>query len=186
MLLVALAQAACAQALGSLEMLKDARGFGYDIVLYAIAALRIGRGARTERLTTFLIGGLLAASGADAVADLWTSLGRPEEDTAAETLLSDAFALAAPGLAAATLLRFRRAADPLVKASWLNARNDVLAAFLTCASDVVAHATSLRWPGYALDLIGVVLSFQAAAIVLRSALTEPDACGPTALAEGSR
>jgi Co/Zn/Cd efflux system component len=167
-------------------MLKDARGFGYDIVLYAIAALRIGRGARTERLTTFLIGGLLAASGADAVADLWTSLGRPEEDTAAETLLSDAFALAAPGLAAATLLRFRRAADPLVKASWLNARNDVLAAFLTCASDVVAHATSLRWPGYALDLIGVVLSFQAAAIVLRSALTEPDACGPTALAEGSR
>ncbi|MGH1570877.1 hypothetical protein ACRAWG_09640 [Methylobacterium sp. P31] len=73
-----------------------------------------------------------------------------------------------------------------MKASWLNARIDALAAFLTCASDALARATSLRWPGYALDLIGVVLSFQAAAIVLRSALTEPDACGPTALAEGSR
>jgi len=183
---IALVQAACAQALGAPDMLKDARGFGWDIALYVIAALRFGRGTWAERISTLLVGALLAGSGIDTVADLWSNLGHSEETTAAETLLSDAFALAAPGLAAAVLFRFQRAADPLVTASWLNARNDLLAAVLTSACDLTGHATSLRWPGYALDLIGVILSFQAAAIVLRSAFVEPVERSPLAVAEGSR
>ena len=186
LLVIALVQAACAQAIGAQEMLKDARGFGWDIALYVIAALRFGRGTWAERISTLLVGALLAGSGIEALADLWTSLGHPEDTSATETLLSDAFALAAPGLAAAVLFRFRRAADPLVTASWLNARNDLLAAVLTSACDLTGHATSLRWPGYALDLIGVILSFQAAAIVLRSAFVEPVVRSPLAVAEGSR
>src|SRR3954447_24587800 len=121
LLLIALVQAACAQALGAPDMLKDARGFGWDIALYVIAALRFGRGTWAERASTFLVGALLAASGIDTLADLWSSFGHPEEENATETLLSDAFAFAAPGLAAAVLFRFRHATDPLVKASWLNA-----------------------------------------------------------------
>lgn len=184
--LIAFAQAVCAQVLGAQEMLKDARGFGWDIALYVIAALRFGRGTWAERASTILVGVLLAASGIDALTDLCTSLGRPEEETATETLLSDTFALAAPGLAAAVLFRFRRAADPLVTASWLNARNDLLAAVLAGACDLTGQVVGLRWPGVALDLIGVLLSFQAAAIVLRSALAEPGMGGPVALVESSR
>ncbi|MCJ2049467.1 hypothetical protein [Methylobacterium sp. J-070] len=184
--MIALVQAACAQALGAQDMLKDARGFGWDIALYWIAALRFGRGTWAERASTLLVGALLAGSGIDALADMWTDLGRSESDSTADTLLSDAFALAAPGLAAAVLLRFRHTTDPLVAASWLNARNDLLAAVLTVVCDMTGHVVGLRWPGFALDLIGVMLSFQAAAIVLRSALVAPATLEPIALAERSR
>lgn len=185
-ILIALGQAACAQVLGAQDLLKDARGFGWDIALYVIAALRFGRGTRAERTSIFLVGALLAASGIDTFADLWTSFGRSEEDTAAETLLSDAFALAAPGLAAAVLFQFRRATDPLVRASWLNARNDLLVAVLAGACDLTGHVVGLRWPGVALELIGVLLSFQAAVVVLRSAIAEADTGGLVALVEGAR
>ncbi len=184
--LIALVQAACAQLLGAQDMLKDARGFGWDIALYVIAALRFGRGTWAERISTLLVGALLAGSGIDALADLWTSFGRPEEETAAQTLLADAFAFAAPGLAAAVLVPFRRAADPLVTASWLNARNDLSAAVLSGACDLTGHVAGLHWPGVALDVIGVLLSFQAAAIVLRAALAGSDMAGLVALPEGSR
>ncbi|MHB2208065.1 hypothetical protein [Methylobacterium sp. CM6257] len=185
-LVIALVQAACAQTIGAKDMLKDARGFGWDIALYVIAALRFGRGSWAERVSTLLVGALLAGSGIDALADLWADLGRPESDGATETLLSDTFALAAPGLAAAMLLRFRRAADPLVTASWLNARNDLLAAVLTGACDVTGHVAGLHWPGVALDMIGVLLSFQAAGTVLRSALVTTDTLEPVALVEETR
>lgn len=185
-ILIALVQAACAERLGAPEMLKDARGFGWDIALYVIAALRFGRGTWAERISTLLVGALLAGSGIDALSDLWTSFGRPEEDTATEALMSDAFAFAAPGLAAALLFRFRRAAEPLVTASWLNARNDLLAAALSGACDLTDHAVGLHWPGVALDVMGVLLSFQAAATVLRAALDEFDMGGLVAQTEGSR
>jgi hypothetical protein len=184
--LIALVQAACAQVLGAQEMLKDARGFGWDFALYVIAALRFGRGTWAQRTSTFLVGALLATSGIETLADLWTSFGRPEEETATETLLSDGFALAVPGFAAAVLFQFRRATDPLVTASWLNARNDLLAAVLAGACDLTGCVAGLRWPSVAVDLIGVFLSFQASALVLRSALAEPDLDGRVALVEAPR
>ncbi len=168
-LVLAFVQAACAWLLTAPDLLKDAHAFGYDIALYAVAALRIGSGARIDRIATVLVGILLAGSGFDGLSDLWTSLGRVEDDSMAQVLLSDAFALAAPCFAAILLLRFRREADPLVRASWLNARADLIAAALSIISDLVGNAMSLPWLGYAFDLIGVILSFQAAGIVLRSA-----------------
>ncbi|WP_336491084.1 cation transporter [Methylobacterium nigriterrae] len=168
-LLLALVEAAWAHAIGSKDLLKDASGFGYDIALNAVAAFVFGRGARAERLSAFVIGGLLAATGIDALADLWSDIQHPDASSVGEIVTSNLVGVAVACFAAAALVRFRNDANPLIQATWLNARNDASAAVLTAVLGLLAHMAPVRWPEYALDLIGVIFSFQAAATVLRAA-----------------
>jgi Co/Zn/Cd efflux system component len=168
-LLLALVEAAWAHAIGSKDLLKDASGFGYDIALNVVAAIVFGRGARTERLSAFVIGALLAATGIDGLSDLWSDLQNPDPSSVGEIVTSNLVAVAVACFAAAALVRFRNDTNPLVQATWLNARNDAAAAVLTAVLGLLAHLAPVRWPEYALDLIAVIFSFQAAATVLRSA-----------------
>ncbi|KAB1069505.1 hypothetical protein F6X53_30970 [Methylobacterium soli] len=168
-LLLALVEAAWAHAIGSKDLLKDASGFGYDIALNVVAAFVFGRGARTERLSAFVIAALLAATGIDGLSDLWSDLQNPDASSVGEIVTSNLIAVAVACFAAAALVRFRNDQNPLVQATWLNARNDAAAAVLTAVLGLLAHLAPVRWPEYALDLIGVIFSFQAAVTVLRSA-----------------
>jgi Co/Zn/Cd efflux system component len=166
---VALAEGAWAQAVGSKDLLKDASSFGYDIGLNVISALVFGRGARVERLSALAIAALLVIGGLNGLVDLWADIQSPERSSIGEVAVSSVFGIAAAGFAAATLVRFRRSQNPLIQATWLNARNDVIAAGLTAFLAVLAGLAPVRWPEYALELVGVLLTFQAAATVLMSA-----------------
>ena len=167
-LLFALGEAAWAHIVGSQDLAKDAHGFGYDIALNAVAAFVFGRGARVERLSALVIAALLAAAGVSGLVELWAELQNPSTVSTAEVATSNLVATAVACLAAGALLRFRNEANPLIKATWLNARNDLIATILTAAFSLVAHLAPVRWPEYALDLIGVIFSFQAAVAVLRA------------------
>jgi Co/Zn/Cd efflux system component len=174
-LLFALGEAAWAHIVGSQDLAKDAHGFGYDIALNVVAAFVFGRGARVERLSALVIAVLLAAAGVSGLQELWAELQNPSAVSTAEVATSNLVATAVACLAAGALLRFRSEANPLIKATWLNARNDLIATILTAAFSLLAHLVPVRWPEYALDLIGVVFSFQAAVAVLRAAghVSEP-------------
>ena len=174
----AVGEALWAHAIGSTDLIKDASGFGYDIALNAIAAAVFGRGARIESLSALAIGGLLAATGIDGLLDLWTELQNPTPESIKGVVTSNGVATAVACLAMAALLRFRNDANPLIKATWLNARNDAVAAVLTAGLGLLAHLAPVRWPEYGLDLIGVIFSFQAAATVLRTSWPDIRAAWP--------
>ena len=178
-LLFALGEAAWAQIVGSQSLAQDAHGFGYDIALNVVAALVFGRGAQVERWSALVIAVLLAAAGVSGLMELWAELSKPSVISTAEVASSNLIATAVACLAAIALLRFRNDANPVIKATWLNARNDVVATTLTAALSLFAHMAPVRWPEHAIDLIGVVFSFQASVAVLRATILVPPAvAGP--------
>ncbi|WP_194075100.1 cation transporter [Methylobacterium durans] len=155
-----------------------------------MAAFVFGRGARTERLSAIVIGLILAATGIDGLCDLWSDLQSPDTSGLGEIVASNLVAVAAASLAAAALARFRNDANPLIQATWLNARNDAAAAVLTAILSILAHFAPVRWPEYVLDLIFVIFSFQAAVTVLRMAWRDlkasPSSEGLAAIARSTR
>ena len=175
---VASGEGAWARHIGSPDLFKDATGFGYDIALNVVAALVFGRGPRAERRSALAIAALLAASGVDALADVWADLRHPGPEGVGEVVASNLVSTGVALVSVLALLRFRDAANPLVKATWLNARNDAVATTLTAVLSVAARLLPVRWPETALDLIGVAFSFQAAYAVLRASRAAPDAGGP--------
>ena len=169
-LLFALGEAVWAQVVSSQSLAQDAHGFGYDIALNVVAALVFGRGAQVERWSAVVIAVLLAASGVSSLMDLWSELSTPSVISTAEIASSNLVATAVACLSATALMRFRNEANPLIKATWLNARNDVVATVLTAALSLFAHMAPVRWPEHAIELIGVIFSFQAAVAVLRATI----------------
>lgn len=174
----ALGEALWAHLIGSADLVKDASGFGYDIALNVVAASVFGRGARIESLSALVIGGLLAATGIDGLIDFWTEVQNATVESMEEVVTSNGVATAVSCLTMAALLRFRDAENALIQATWLNAHNDAVAALLTAGLSIVAHLAPVRWPEYALDLIGVIFSFQAAYTVLRTSWPEIRAALP--------
>lgn len=168
--LFALGEAAWAQVVGSQSLAQDAHGFSYDIALNIVAALVFGRGAQIERWSAVVIALLLAAAGVSGLIDLWAELSKPTAISTAEVASSNLIATAVACLAATALMRFRNEANPLIKATWLNARNDVVATVLSAVLSLFTHMAPVRWPEHAIDLIGVIFSFQAAAAVLRETI----------------
>ncbi|GJE17976.1 cation transporter [Methylobacterium marchantiae] len=164
----ALGEALWAHLIGSADLIKDASGFGYDIALNVVAASVFRRGVRIESLSALVIGGLLAATGIDGLIDFWTEVQNSTVESMEEVVTSNGVATAVSCLAMAALVRFRDDENPLIKATWLNARNDAVADLLTSGLSVFAHLAPVRWPEYALDLIAVMFSFQAAYTVLRT------------------
>lgn len=177
-LVFALCEALYAHRVGSADLIKDASGYGYDIALNVVAACVFGRGARIESLSALVIGGLLAATGIDGLIDVWTEVQNATVETMEDVVTSNGVATAVSCLAMTALMRFRRDANPLIRATWLNARNDAAAALITACLGVVVHMSPVRWPGYALDLVAVGFSFQAAYTVLRTSWPEIRAALP--------
>ncbi|MFE1602464.1 cation transporter [Methylobacterium sp. ID0610] len=171
-LAAALGEAALARATGSRGLLGDAGSFGYDIALNGVAALVFGRGARIERLSALVIAGILLATGIDGLTDFVANLRDPAGEEVGEVVTANLVATLVACLAALTLRRFRADDHPLVRATWLNARNDAIATLTTAALGLLATLAPARWPGALLDLAGVVFSFQAAASVLWAAWRE--------------
>ncbi|KAA2242078.1 hypothetical protein [Salinarimonas soli] len=160
-------QALWALSIGSAQLLKDAIDWVYDVALYIIAALVFGRGVRAEQASALVIAGVLAVAGVHTLYDLWDKVVQPrpiEPFTIGFSAVSSAII---GYLVLAALLRFRGDANPLIRATWVSARNAAISTTVFSTATYLTRTATSRWPEYGLDLFGAALLFQGAgAIVL--------------------
>jgi Co/Zn/Cd efflux system component len=162
-------QAAWALSTGNRHLLKDATDWVYDVVLYGVAAAVFGRGANFERIAALVVAGIMAVAGLHTLYDLWDKVENPRPIEVATVGFSAVSAIMVGLLVVAALLRFRSDPNPLIKATWVTARNDAIA---TTGFAIVTFATRVapvRWPEYGLDLIGAGLCFQATFAIVSAA-----------------
>ena len=171
-LVLALAQGAFALQAGSRQLLKDAADWGYDVALYGIAALVFGRGAKSERAAALAVAAILAAAGLHTLYDLWDKIANPRPIEAAAIGFSAASAIAVGVVVLLALLRFRADPNPLVRATWLTARNDAIATFGYALLSLATRLAPLRGPEYALDLLGAGLCAQASLAIVLSTVRD--------------
>ena len=172
-------QAAWAMSIGNQQLLKDATDWVYDVVLYGIAAAAFGHGARIERNSALVVAGIMAVAGLHTLYDLWDKLETPRPIEIMTLGFSAVSAIIVGFAVVGSLLRFRSDLNPLIKATWLTARNDAIA---TTAFALVTFATRVapvRWPEYVLDVLGAGLCFQATFAIIRAARRdERKGCSP--------
>ncbi|MFN3890838.1 MAG: cation transporter [Beijerinckiaceae bacterium] len=164
-LLFAAGQAAWALSLGSRQLLKDALDWGYDVVIYALAAIVFGRGVRAEQTAALIIAAILAAAGLHTLYDLWDKIVEPRPIEPFTIGFSAVSASVIGYIILFALLRFRRDENPLVRATWVSTRNAVIMTTVFAAATYLTRMATERWPEYALDVLGAGLLFQAAGAI---------------------
>ncbi|MBX9907999.1 MAG: cation transporter [Beijerinckiaceae bacterium] len=150
------------------QLFKDGVDWVYDVILYGIAALVFGRDSRAEKLAALGIGAVMAVAGLHTLYDLWDKIVRPRP-IEFWTLGFAAVSMVLIGLCVvAALFRFRRESNPVIKATWLSARNDAVATFGFAIVGLVARILPVRWPEYVFDVVVAGLCFQATWAIWRS------------------
>ncbi|MCJ2016910.1 hypothetical protein MKK84_05635 [Methylobacterium sp. E-065] len=165
----AAAQIAYALSIGSAQFLKDALDWVYTVLLNAVAAFVFGRGARAERLSAYLIAAVLTVGGLQTLYDLWDKVADPRPIDPGLLGFSAASATVIAYLTAGSLTRFRHDTNPLIKATWLSARNDAIATTFSAVVTLAVRMAPIRWPEYVMDGLDAALAFQAAAATIRAA-----------------
>lgn len=171
-LLVASAQSAWALSLGSRQLLKDALDWGYDVAIYALAAIVFGRGVRAEQAAALLIAAVLAAAGFHTLYDLWDKIVLPRPIEPFTIGFSAISATVIGYIILFALLRFRKDENPLVCATWVSTRNAVIMTTIFAAATYFTRMASERWPEYTLDVIGAGLLFQGAGAITLATLRD--------------
>ncbi|WP_342362254.1 cation transporter [Terrarubrum flagellatum] len=171
-LLFGAATVAVALVVGNRQLLKDGIDWIYDVVFYGLAAAVFGRGETAERLAALCLAGVMAVAGASGVYDLWDKIENPRPIDLWFLGFSAGSAIGIALLVAASLIRFRRTSNPLIKATWLSSRNDIVSTTGYAVAGFAARGAPIRWPEYALDLLGIALAFQAAWAIWRTASPE--------------
>ena len=172
LLVFASAQTGVALAIGNAHLFKDGVDWIYDVLLYGLAALVFGRGARAERASALFIAAVMAAAGVHTLWDLADKIARPRP---IEPLVFGFSAVSAVDIAVAivvALWRFRASANPLIEATWLSSRNDVLKTVFYVGLGFAARVAPQRWPEYALDVIMAGVLFQASYRIVARALRD--------------
>jgi Co/Zn/Cd efflux system component len=164
-LIFACGQALWALSIGSRQLFKDALDWGYDVVIYAIAAIVFGRGARAEQVSALVIAAILAAAGLHTLYDLWDKIVLPRPIELLTIGFSAGSATLIGYIILLALLPFRSDQNPLIRATWVSTRNAVIATTVFAAAAFFTRAATVRWPEYALDVFGAVLLFQAAGAI---------------------
>ena len=156
-------------AIGSRFLLRDGLEWIYDVLIYGFAAAAFGRGAGAERWGSLASAAVLATAGVETVIQIvWTFFDPPDVEPFGITV-SGALTVLEAIVVAAALWRFHRAHHPVMVATWLSARNDVLSSALSSLVTVTARLMPWAWPQMAVDAFGAFLCFQAAAVVVREA-----------------
>lgn len=164
-LVFAAGQAMWALSLGSRQLFKDALDWGYDVVIYALAAVVFGRGVRAEQLAALAIAAILAAAGLHTLYDLWDKIVEPRPIEPFTIGFSAASATIIGYVILFALLRFRRDENPLVRATWVSTRNAVIMTTIFAAATWATRMAASRGPEYALDVLSAALLFQAAGAI---------------------
>lgn len=161
-LIFAALQCAFALSVGNRQLLKDGIDWVYDVILYAIAALVFGRGARWEDLSALGIAAVLAFAGLHTLYDLYDKIINPRPIEIAALGFSALSAVVIALVVAGLLFRFRHSDNALIQATWLSSRNDMIKTTAFAAVVFATRSAPMRWPEYALDVFLAALNFQAA------------------------
>ncbi|MDB5597084.1 MAG: hypothetical protein JWM36_4045 [Hyphomicrobiales bacterium] len=159
---------------GLRQLLKDGLDWGYDVVLYGLAAVVYGRSARAERICAIAIGAVMAVAGVHTLYDLWDKIGNPRPIEPATLEFSAITAAASGFLVVGLLLRFRHSENPLIQATWLSSRNSMLSTAVYSFVSLFARLATSRLVEYGLDVFAAVLCFQAAWVILRDVMRDSD------------
>jgi Co/Zn/Cd efflux system component len=161
-----------ALSLGSAQLFKDAVDWIYDVALYVLAAVVFGRGVRAEQASALLIGAILALAGAHTLYDLWDKIAHPRPIEAFTIGFSAVSSSVIGYIVLAALLRFRHDDNPLVRATWVSARNAAISTTVFSIATYLTRTATSRGPEYALDLFGAALLFQATGAIVLATLRD--------------
>lgn len=164
---------AWALAVGNAQLFKDGVDWVYDVALYGIAAIVFGRDARAERLAAMAIGAVMALAGLHTLYDLAAKIITPRPIEVWALGFSAGSAVVIAVLIVAVLWRFRSEDNPVIKATWLSSRNDVISTTGFALLGLAARVAPVRWPEYLFDLFVAGLCFQASWAIWRSLRTKP-------------
>lgn len=172
-LVFAIGVVAWALAVGNAQLFKDGVDWVYDVALYGIAALVFGRDGRAERLAALAIGAVMAAAGLHTLYDLASKIITPRPIEVWALGFSAASAVVIAVLIVGVLWRFRREDNPVIKATWLSSRNDVISTTGFALLGLGARVAPVRWPEYLFDVFVAGICFQATWAIWRSLRGKP-------------
>lgn len=164
---------AWALAVGNAQLFKDGVDWVYDVALYGIAAVVFGRDARAERLAAIAIGSVMAVAGLHTLYDLAAKIITPRPIEVWALGFSAGSAVVIAVLIVGVLWRFRGEDNPVIKATWLSSRNDVISTTGFALLGLAARVAPVRWPEYVFDVFVAGLCFQASWAIWRSLRTKP-------------
>jgi Co/Zn/Cd efflux system component len=162
-----------ALAVGNAQLFKDGVDWVYDVALYGIAAIVFGRDARAERLAAMAIGTVMAVAGLHTLYDLAAKIVTPRPIEVWALGFSAGSAVVIAVLIVGVLWRFRGEDNPVIKATWLSSRNDVISTTGFALLGLAARVAPVRWPEYVFDVFVAGLCFQASWAIWRSLRTKP-------------
>ncbi|HEV7258280.1 MAG TPA: cation transporter [Bosea sp. (in: a-proteobacteria)] len=172
-LVFAIGVVAWALAVGNAQLFKDGVDWVYDVALYGIAALVFGRDGRAERLAAMAIGAVMAVAGLHTFYDLAAKIIAPRPIEVWALGFSAGSAVVIAILIVGVLWRFRREDNPVIKATWLSSRNDVISTTGFALLGLAARVAPVRWPEYLFDLFVAGICFQATWAIWRSLRGKP-------------
>lgn len=174
----AAATVAWAQAIGNAQLFKDGVDWVYDVVLYGVAALVFGRDARAEKLAALAIALVMTVAGVHTLYDLWDKIANPRPIEFWTLGFAAASMVLVGACVVAALFRFRRETNPVIKATWLSARNDSIATAGFAVVGLAARVAPVRWPEYLFDVLVACLCFQAAWAIWKNIRSQPASPSP--------
>ncbi|KRE15006.1 hypothetical protein ASE63_17315 [Bosea sp. Root381] len=172
-LIFAIAVVLWALAVGNAQLFKDGVDWVYDVLLYGIAAVVFGRDARAERVAALAIGAVMAAAGLHTLYDLASKIITPRPIEVWMLGFSAASAIVVAVLIVGVLWRFRGEDNPVIKATWLSSRNDVISTTGFALVGLAARVAPVRWPEYLFDVVVAGICFQATWAIWRSLRAKP-------------
>lgn len=184
-LLLGAGTALVALIVGNRQLLKDGLDWAYDVVFYGVAALVFGRSAGAERIASLVLAAVMGVAGLHTLYDLWDKILNPRPIEIWFLGFSAGSAIGVAVLIIAALFRFRRTDNPLIKATWLGSRNDLVSTTGYALAGFAARVAPFRGPEYALDLLGAALAFQASWAIWRAAQAQANPT-PEPVSEGAQ
>jgi divalent metal cation (Fe/Co/Zn/Cd) transporter len=172
-LVFAVGVVAWALVVGNAQLFKDGVDWVYDVALYGIAALVFGRDGRAERLAALAIGAVMAVAGLHTLYDLAAKIITPRPIEIWALGFSAGSAVVIAVLIVGVLWRFRGEDNPVIKATWLSSRNDVISTTGFALVGLFARIAPVRWPEYLFDLVVAGICFQATWAIWRSVRAKP-------------
>ena len=153
-------------------------GWRGTFLWYGVAALVFGRDARAEKLAALAIALVMTVAGVHTLYDLWDKIANPRP-IEFWTLGFAAVSMVLVGICVvAALFRVRRETKPVIKATWLSARNDSIATAGFAVVGLAARVAPVRWLEYLFDVLVACLCFQAAWAIWKNIRSQPASSSP--------
>jgi Co/Zn/Cd efflux system component len=166
-LLFAAGEVAYAVAIGSGFLVKDGLDWIYDVLLYGMAAIIFGHGARAERIAALVGAAIMFVSIGETIYDMVIKIVAPRQVEPLLLGFSAVSTIAIVLVVVASLLPFRTSRNPLIEATWLSARNDAVFATLYALFQFAARMAPMRGPELVLDAVTIALTLQAIYVIIR-------------------